>query len=79
MTCVNCRRIRSAVLHGKMAEAMGITVETLREKIGLGKPAPEGAEKFTKGGVIKPSEKPLIVGEQSTESFTPKPRSKKAD
>lgn len=34
MACVNCQKIRSAILHGKMAEAAGLTVETLREKIG---------------------------------------------
>lgn len=35
MACVNCDKIRAAVLHGKMAEAMGLTVDVLREKIGL--------------------------------------------
>lgn len=35
MACVNCKRIRDAILHGKMAEAAGITVEALRSKLGL--------------------------------------------
>lgn len=35
MACVNCKKIRSLVLHGKMAEAAGLTVETLREKVGF--------------------------------------------
>lgn len=39
MACINCAKIRSLVLHGKMAEAAGLTVETLREKIGF-KPEP---------------------------------------
>lgn len=44
MACVNCAKIRSAILHGKMAEAAGLTVEALREKIGFGpEPTPEAA------------------------------------
>lgn len=35
MPCINCGKIRTAILHGKMAEAVGLTVTTLREKIGL--------------------------------------------
>lgn len=35
MACVNCKKIRDAVLHGKMAEAAGLTVGALREKIGF--------------------------------------------
>lgn len=35
MACVNCGKIRSAILHGKMAEAAGLTVEVFRDKIGL--------------------------------------------
>lgn len=35
MACRNCGKIRSAILHGKMAEAAGLTVDVLREKIGL--------------------------------------------
>lgn len=34
MACKNCEKIRSLLLHGKMAEAVGLTVETFREKIG---------------------------------------------
>lgn len=37
MACVNCGKIRSAILHGKMAEAAGLTVEVLRDKLGLAK------------------------------------------
>jgi hypothetical protein len=35
MACKNCEKIRAAILHGKMAAAAGLTVEALREKIGL--------------------------------------------
>lgn len=35
MACVNCNKIRAAILHGKMAEAAGLTVEALRKKFGL--------------------------------------------
>ncbi|ALJ12637.1 hypothetical protein [Sphingopyxis macrogoltabida] len=41
MACQNCQKIRTAILHGRMAEAAGITVEVLREKIGF--KAPEDA------------------------------------
>lgn len=40
MACVNCKKIRSAILHGKMAEAAGLTVETFREKMGLSSTTP---------------------------------------
>lgn len=35
MACINCNKIRAAILHGKMAEAAGLTVGALREKFGL--------------------------------------------
>lgn len=35
MACKNCQTIRDLILHGKMADAMGLTVDTLREKIGF--------------------------------------------
>ena len=35
MACVNCDKIRAAILHGKMAEAAGISLDALREKFGL--------------------------------------------
>lgn len=38
MACTNCAKIRSLVLHGKMAEAAGLTIETLREKVGFREP-----------------------------------------
>ncbi len=34
MACQNCHKIRTVILHGKMAEAAGLTVDALREKIG---------------------------------------------
>lgn len=42
MACVNCNKIRTALLHGKMADAVGLTVDALREKIGwtVDEPAP---------------------------------------
>lgn len=38
MACKNCLKIRSAILHGKMAEAAGLTVEVLREKFNIANP-----------------------------------------
>lgn len=35
MACQNCKTIRDLLLHGKMAAAAGLTVETFREKIGF--------------------------------------------
>ena len=35
MACQNCRKIRDLILHGKMAEAAGLSVEALREKFGI--------------------------------------------
>jgi len=35
MACQNCKKIRDAVLHGRMAEALDITVEGLRVMIGI--------------------------------------------
>ena len=35
MRCVNCDKIRSAFLHGRMAEAAGLTIDAFREKFGL--------------------------------------------
>lgn len=35
MACVNCAKIRAAILHGKMAEAAGLSVQALREKFGI--------------------------------------------
>ncbi len=45
MACVNCAKIRAAILHGKMAEAAGLSVQALRERFGLGpaQPAPAPA------------------------------------
>ena len=44
MACVNCQKIRTAILHGKMAEAAGLTVEVLREKIGFKEPVESTVE-----------------------------------
>lgn len=44
MACVNCRKIRSAILHGKMAEAAGLTVEALRAKFSIADPHEETVE-----------------------------------
>lgn len=57
MACVNCAKIRAAILHGRMAEAAGITVDVLREKIGLKADSPE------------PVAPVLVVGEQAPEPF----------
>lgn len=35
MACINCDKIRTAILHGKMADALGLTVDMFREKMGL--------------------------------------------
>ena len=34
MACKTCAELRAAILHGKMAEAAGITVAALRAKMG---------------------------------------------
>lgn len=44
MACVNCKKIRSLILHGKMAAAAGLTVETLREKAGVKEPVESTVE-----------------------------------
>lgn len=53
MACINCDKIRSAILHGRMAEAAGLTLNVFREKMGLSDtPAPDDdapAAKPTKG------------------------------
>ncbi len=35
MSCINCQKIRNAILHGKMAEAAGLALDVFREKMGL--------------------------------------------
>lgn len=49
MACQNCAKIRSAILHGKMAEAAGLTVAALRERLGLHEDQPTGG--FVRGPV----------------------------
>lgn len=46
MACANCKTIRDLLLHGKMAAAAGLTVETLRDKIGF---KPEPVENIIEG------------------------------
>lgn len=41
MACKHCAEIRTAILHGRMAEAAGLTVEKLRERIGWKSPEAE--------------------------------------
>lgn len=60
MACVNCSKIRTAILHGKMAEAAGLSVEVLREKFGLNHVGDE-----------VPAGDPVLVGEASIESLAP--------
>lgn len=59
MACKNCeerrKRLRDAIMHGKMAEAVGETVAGLREMIGLGA-APE---------------EPALIGDASAELAEP--------
>lgn len=61
MACVNCDKIRSAILHGKMAEAAGLTVEALREKFGL----TGGDDKAPATGVVGESAPEPILSEKS--------------
>jgi hypothetical protein len=35
MSCINCDKIRTAILHGKMAEAAGLALDVFRQKMGL--------------------------------------------
>ncbi|MEY4056177.1 MAG: hypothetical protein RL519_1512 [Pseudomonadota bacterium] len=76
MACINCHRIRSAILHGKMAEALNVSVEMLREKIGIGPGAPSD---FPSGGVLEtgaPDSIP-VIGESGPEAVVPKRWTKK--
>lgn len=52
MACQNCAKIRSAILHGKMAEAAGLTVDALREKIGIKAEPVEVKQEFSMAGAI---------------------------
>lgn len=47
MACINCDKIRAAILHGRMAEAAGLTLDVFREKMGLFDNTEKGAEGFT--------------------------------
>ena len=55
MSCINCDKIRDAIIHGKMAAAAGLTIEMFREKFGLNADEPE------------PEPAPLVVGEKGPE------------
>lgn len=54
MACQNCNKIRTALLHGKMAEAVGLTVDALRESIGWKAPAVVPADPEPLDGKTKP-------------------------
>lgn len=59
MACAHCKQIRDAILHGKMAEAAGLTVEKLRESIGWKSEAEkesEALEAMTKAELLKVAE-----------------------
>lgn len=66
MACVNCQRIRSAILHGKMAEAAGLSVAALREKIGFKVDDAEPA-----------AAKSAVVGELAPEPILPEAKASK--
>ncbi|AJA07458.1 Putative secreted protein [Sphingopyxis fribergensis] len=61
MACVNCNKIRAAILHGKMAEAAGLTVDALREKLGLKADPVEVKQEFSIVGAISPETVAEIV------------------
>lgn len=71
MACINCAKIRSAILHGKMAEALNISVEMLREKIGL---KPDEVEDFHSWSMLETgaSESTPPVDEVGAEAVIPK-------
>lgn len=53
MACQNCHKIRAAILHGRMAEAAGLTVDALREKIGWAAPVAVPTDPETLDGKTK--------------------------
>lgn len=74
MPCKHCQEIRTAILHGRMAEAAGLTVEKLRESIGW--KAPEATD--PEADSTAPTGKVAAVGEQAPEIIIPE-KSKKTD
>jgi hypothetical protein len=67
MKCINCDKIRTAILHGKMAEAAGLALDVFREKMGLtsdgepmvvGKAGPEVFQPDDGKGTAKTLKKP---------------------
>lgn len=80
MACKDCeerrKRLRDAIMHGKMAEALDITVEGLRVMIGIDAGADhrkEAAETLAVGGVIATDPKPIpVIGEGGIEAVLPK-------
>jgi len=74
MACKHCQEIRDAILHGRMAEAAGLTVEKLRESIGWKSPEMDDS---AIGGAVEAGELAL-VGETTGESIVPS-KAKKAD
>ncbi len=78
MPCKHCQEIRTAILHGRMAEAAGLTVEKLRESIGWKSPdaeAPAEVDELADGGAIDAGEG-AFVGETTGESIVPAKDSK---
>lgn len=77
MACVNCAKIRSAILHGKMAEAAGLSVAVFRERFGLfpaensepqgdgsdGSAEPAPGNRFTLEGAITPDQIKKMVAQ----------------
>ncbi|WP_293921142.1 hypothetical protein [Sphingobium sp. UBA5915] len=70
MACVNCQKIRSAILHGKMAEAAGLTVEALRAKFNIANPHEETVEGLRTTIAIDPA------SDHRAEEAKPTPRKK---
>lgn len=75
MACVNCDKIRAAILHGKMAEAAGISLDALREKFGLkvahDDVTVEGLRSSVSIDAGADHRKDLDNGERGTEAFIP--------
>jgi hypothetical protein len=58
MACVNCDKIRTAIIHGKMADAAGLTIEMFRQKMGL---SPQGEP------LVDPEDLPSLSGKNKAE------------
>lgn len=76
MACKNCQTIRDLILHGKMADAMGLTVDTLREKIGFKVVEPDSTVEGLRYSVAIDSEsdhrkEAKVAGERGAEVVSP--------